>query len=536
MPNKMSLLILAAAICAPLGALQQPVKTHGGLVSGVAGKAPDITAFKGIPFAAPPVGALRWTAPKRPAPWTGVLKADKFSASCIQSIVEERKPWTHEFMTHGAISEDCLYLNVWTAAKSASEKRPVFVYIYGGGFNEGSAAVPVYDGGGLAGKGVVVVTLNYRVGILGFFNHPELSAESEHHASGNYGLLDQVAALQWVHDNIAAFGGDPNRVTIAGQSAGASSVHALTASPLAKGLFQRAIEESGSSVPGPGRGGAGQLANAERNGVRFAESKGAKNLADLRAMTWQQITAPANPAGGGPAVRFSLVVDGYFLPAAVEEIFSQGKQNDVSELTGLNANDLGVANNPSVTLSAFEEQAKTRYGDLADAYLKAYAVTSDAQIARTLTESSRDQSRVSMYLWATNRAKTAKTEAYTYYWNHTMPGPDAATYGAFHTSEVPYALNTLYMSDRPFAAVDHKIAEMMSSYWVNFAGKGDPNGKGLPRWPAVSQKPETTMQIGDDTNVIPVAGSRAKIEFWKQYFARLSTPQRSADAGRGAGR
>jgi len=542
MCNKMCLMILAAAICAPLGAIQQPAKTRGGLVSGVVGKKPGITAFKGIPFAAPPVGNQRWAAPKPPAAWTGVLKADKFSASCIQSVVDERKPWTHEFMTHGEISEDCLYLNVWTAAKSASEKRPVFVYIYGGGFNEGSAAVPVYDGEGLAIKGLVVVTLNYRVGILGFLTHPELSAESEHHASGNYGLLDQVAALQWVHDNIAAFGGDPNRVTIAGQSAGASSVHALTASPLGKGLFQRAIEESGSSVTGAGRGGAGQLANAEQNGVRFAESKGAKNLADLRAMTWQQITAPvqapANAAGrgGGTGVRFSLVVDGYFLPAPVDEIFSQGKQNDVPELTGLNANDLGVTSNPGATSSAFEEQAKTRYSDLAEAYLKAYAVTSDAQAAQTLTESSRDQSRVSMYLWATNRAKTAKTKAYTYYWNHTLPGPDAATYGAFHTSEVPYALNTLYMSDRPFTAADQKIADMMSSYWMNFAATGDPNGKGLPHWPAVSEKPETTMEVGDGTSAIPVAGAPAKIEFWKQYFARPRTPEGPPATGRGSSR
>ena len=161
----------------PLGSIRQPLKTRGGLVSGVAGKRPDITVFKGIPFAAPPVGNLRWAAPKPAAPWTGVLKADKFSASCIQSVVEERKPWTHEFMTHGEISEDCLYLNVWTAAKSASEKRPVFVYIYGGGFNEGSGAVPVYDGEGLASKGLVVVTFNYRVGILGFFTHPELTAD-----------------------------------------------------------------------------------------------------------------------------------------------------------------------------------------------------------------------------------------------------------------------------------------------------------------------------------------------------------------------
>jgi para-nitrobenzyl esterase len=528
MPKKIYIAaLLTAAASAPLCAIQQPVKMKGGRVSGIAAKKPGIIAFKGIPFAAPPVGNLRWAAPKPATPWSGVLKADKFSASCIQTIVQERKPWTYEFMAHNEIGEDCLYLNVWTPAKSASEKRPVFVYIYGGGFSEGSAAVPVYDGEGLASKGLVVVTFNYRVGILGFFNHPELSAESEHHSSGNYGLLDQVAALQWIHENIAAFGGDPNRVTIAGQSAGASSVHALTASPLAKGLFHRGIEESGSSMGSAGPINPSALANAEQNGVRFADAKGAKNLADLRAMSWQKIVepvaAPAGGRGGGAGPRFSLVVDGYFLPASVEEIFAQGKQNDVPELTGLNANDLGIASNANESLSAFQNQAKTRYGDFADAYLKAYAASSDAQAAEAITESSRAQSRVSMYLWVMNRAATAKTKAYTYYWNHTLPGPDAGTYKAFHTSEVPYALNTLYMSDRPFTDVDHRIADMMSSYWVNFATTGNPNGKGLPHWPAVSERPDTTMQLGDGTGAIPIAGSPAKIDFWKRYFARLGT-------------
>jgi para-nitrobenzyl esterase len=529
-------MLLAVATCAPLGAIQQPVKTKEGLVSGVAGKKKGITTFKGIPFAAPPVGNLRWAAPKPAASWTGVLKAEKFGASCIQNIAQERKPWTYEFMTHGEISEDCLSLNVWTPAASASEKRPVFVYIYGGGFNEGSGAVPVYDGEGLASKGLVVVTFNYRVGVLGFFTHPELHAESEHHAIGNYGLLDQVAALQWVHENIAAFGGDPNRVTIAGQSAGASSVHALTASPLAKGLIHRAIAESGSSV---NSGGGTALADAEQNGVRFASAKGAKNLAELRAMSWQKIVEPVQPpadapAGGrgGGSFRFGVVVDGYLLPASVDAIFAEGKQNDIPELTGLNANDLGVTSNSSMTANALQEQARTRYGDLADAYLKAYAVASDAQAAKVAAESSRDQSRVSMYLWAMNRAKTAKAKAFTYYWNHTLPGPDAATYQAFHTSEVPYALNTLYMSDRPFTDSDHKIAELMSSYWANFATAGDPNGKGLPHWPAVSEKPDITMQIGDGTSPIPIADSPAAIEFWIQYFARPRMPQAGGRTGR----
>src|SRR5580692_9216687 len=262
---------LLAAISAA-GAIQQPVKIEGGLVSGVPGTDPSMTAFKGIPFAAPPVGDLRWRAPQPVVPWQGVRRTDKFSASCIQNVVAERKPWTYEFMTHGDISEDCLYLNVWTAAKSAAEQRPMFVYLYGGGFSEGSGAVPVYDGEGLARKGLVVVTINYRTGVLGFLAHPELTSESDHRASGNYGLLDQLAALQWVHDNIARFGGDPTRVTVAGQSAGGMSVHDLTASPLAKGLFQRAIVESGgSNIDRTGPGTARTLAQAEDDGRKFAE-------------------------------------------------------------------------------------------------------------------------------------------------------------------------------------------------------------------------------------------------------------------------
>jgi para-nitrobenzyl esterase len=539
MRSRLWALVLAAAVCAPLGAITQPVKTRGGQVSGTPGKSPSITAFKGIPFAAPPVGNLRWAAPQPAAPWKGVLKAEKFGASCIQNIVDEMKPWTYEFMTHNEISEDCLYLNVWTPAKSAGAKLPVFVYIYGGAFNSGSGQVPLYDGEGLASKGMVVVVPNYRVGIWGFFTHPELTKESGHNASGDWGLLDQVAALQWVRDNIAAFGGDPNRVTIAGQSAGATSVHALTASPLAKGLFGRAIPQSGSSVTGVGLMGAGQLAASEQNGVHLQESKGAKSLADLRAMSVQQILAPAPaPAGGAAGGRgggrggFSMVVDGYFLPEPVDQIFAEGKQNDVVTLTGLTADDAGIAANANATADSFERQARTRYGDLADLYLKAYPVVTDAQAVAATVESSRDQARVSMYLWAMNRAKTAKTKAFTYYWNHAMPGPDAARYGAFHSSEIAYVLNTLYASNRPFTDADRKIADMVSSYWANFAATGDPNGKGLPRWPALSEKPDTTMQIGDNPGPIPIAASAAKIEFWKQYFAQPRPAQ--GRGGRGA--
>ncbi len=508
------------AVSSLAAAVSRPVKIDGGLVSGIADKNPSIVVFKGIPFAAPPVGDLRWRAPKPVVPWRGVRRADKFSASCIQNVVEERKPWTHEFMTHGDISEDCLYLNVWTGARSPAERRPVYVYLYGGGFSEGSAAVPVYDGVGLAKKGLVVVTINYRVGVLGFLAFPELTRESDHRASGNYGLLDQIAALEWVHDNITGFGGDPNRVTIAGQSAGGMSVHDLTASPLAKGLFQRAtVESGGSNIDKAGLSlSARGLAEAEADGMKFAESKGAKSLKDLRAMSWQELTK-AGPAGPvAPGLRFAPIVDGYSLPAPVREIFAQGKQNDVVTLTGANKDELGgFGPQRPMTAESFRKLAQQRFGADAEEFLKLYPAATDEEAKLARSQSVRDQALVSMYLWARERSKTAKTKVYEYLWDHAIPGPDAQRFGAFHSSEVPYVMNTLYMSDRPFTDADRRIADMMSSYWAHFAATGDPNGTGLPHWPTIGEKPEI-MEVGDKTAPISAAGSAAKFRFFEKYL------------------
>ncbi len=506
-------------------AIKKPIKVEGGLVSGAPGRDAAILVFKGIPFAAPPIGSLRWREPQPVVAWRGVRHADKFSASCIQNIASERKPWTYEFMTHGDISEDCLYLNVWTAAASASERRPVFVYIYGGGFREGSAAVPVYDGEGLAKKGLVVVTINYRVGVLGFLAHPQLAAESAHHVSGNYGMLDQLAALHWVQKNIERFGGDPNRVTIAGQSAGGMSVHNLTAFPMANGLFQRAIVESGGSSVGAGgmRLGPSNMADAEKQGETFAKAKGAKSLAELRAMSWEKLQEPlpGDTPDAWPRLFFAPVPDGYFLPAAFNEVIAQGKQNDVVTLTGANKDELGGIGGPGAPMTAelFAKQARERYGSAAGEFLKLYPAGTDDEAKISQSQSNRDQALVSMYLWARVRAKTGKTAVYEYLWDHALPGPDAERFGAFHTSEVPYVLNTLSMSDRPFTAADRKIADMMSSYWANFAAAGDPNGSGLPAWPAISDEPKI-MEVGDKTEPISVAGSKAKFEFFKTYLLK----------------
>lgn len=508
-------------------AIKGPVQTESGQVSGVPGSDPSITAFKGIPFAAPPVGELRWRLPQPPRSWQGVRASASFGASCIQEIVSERKPWTYEFMTHGDISEDCLSVNVWTPARSSSERLPVFFYIYGGAFSSGSGAVPLYDGEGLSKKGLVVVTANYRVGVLGFLAHPELSRENSPRVSGNYGLHDQIAALRWVQKNIRNFGGDPNRVTIAGQSAGGMSVHSLVASPLAKGLFHRAIVQSGGSSVGGGTLSLGGLvlADAEANGVKFAESKGAHSLAELRAMTWQKLTesAPAGTTRGSesPMMRFSPIVDGYLLPAPVREIVTKGKQNDVPILTGVNAGELGGLMTPQgpTTAEAFVKRARQQYGPLADEFLKLYPAGTDQEATVSQIHSTRDQALASLYLWAKERAKTSKTKAYTYFWDHALPGPAAAQFGAFHSSEIPYVLNTLYMSDRPFAEEDRKIAGMMSSYWANFAATGDPNGKGLPRWNAAGNNPEV-MEVGDKTEPIPVAGNGEKFAFFEKFLTK----------------
>jgi len=520
-------LVLAFATMTTLplaGALTGPVAVTGGQVAGVPARDPSVTVFKGIPFAAPPVADLRWRDPQPVPAWKGVKKADQFGNSCIQTVVRERKPWTYEFMTHNSVSEDCLYLNVWTAASGPAEGRPVYVFIYGGGNNEGSTAVPVYDGETLARKGIVVVTVNFRLGLFGFFTHPELTQETSYRASGNYGILDLVAALKWVHDNIAAFGGDPARVTVGGQSAGAGNTHVLTASPLAKGLFRGAIAESGSGITG---GTNRKLVEQEQMGVKFATAKGASNLRALRAMSWQQLQAPMPSSGGEPFAsnyRFAPVIDGYVLPSAIREVFAQKKQNDVPTLTGSNKDESGASPHPDVTLEQFRKLAAARYEEAAEEFLQLYPAKTDEEAAMAQNNAARDASRVSTYLWALERDKTAGTRVFTYFWDHALPGPDADKYGAFHTSEVPYVLGALTMSDRPFTADDRHIADTMSSFWANFIAKGDPNGEGLARWPAVGERPGLTMELGDKTAAIPVAGSDLKLKFWEKYYSRPHPP------------
>ena len=509
--------ILALAALPLSAAITQPVQVEGGLVSGVPGSDQSIMTYKSIPFAAPPVGSLRWRAPQPVIPWKGLHATDKYPPSCIQEMPSSNPPWTYEFMPHNEIGEDCLYLNVFTPA-SASDKRPVFVYIYGGGFRQGGTAVPIYDGEGLAKKGLVVVTINYRVGLFGFLAHPELSSESGHQASGNYALLDQIAALKWIQHNIAHFGGDPGNVTIAGQSAGGAAVHDLTASPLARGLFQRAIVQSGgSTISRGGMGGLQSLAGAEKEGEKFAESKGAHSLAELRAISWQELLKPNADAQSNP--RFAPIADGYVLPAPFMAVIAEGKQNDVVTLTGSALGELGGISGPQkpLTLSEFQARAHQRFGDAAEEFLKFYPATTDQEAQAAQKQSTVDQALVAQYLWARVRSKTAKTKVYEYLWDHTLPGPDSAKYGAFHSSDLLYTLNNLNTSDRPFTSEDQRIATMMSSYWANFITTGDPNGKGLPLWPAVDEKPQV-MELGDKTALIPLADNPAKVQFFEKFL------------------
>ncbi len=466
-----------------------PVKVEQGLLQGTLHD--GVMVYEGVPYAAPPVGELRWHAPQPPAHWKGERKADKFSPNPEQVMVKEYGPWTQEYQPQGAVSEDCLYLNIWTAAKSSNEKRPVVMYIPGGAFTGGSGNCPVYNGENLAKKGLVVVTINYRVGVFGFLALPSLTKESKHHSSGNYGLLDQLAALKWIHKNIKAFGGDPDRVTIMGQSAGALSVNYLTASPLAKGLFIRAIAESGTDF----RSGLEENLNtAEQYGVKFEKAMGASSLAELRAMSAGELVDSTNNK-----YHFLPIVDGWFLPNKVNDIFKAGKQNDVATITGWVANEGSFMNNYSkIPAEEFRKQVKQQAGELADQILKLYPAYTQAEASESQKKLARDVSLVSLYLWGVNREKTARTKLYTYLFTHQQPGATRERYLTFHSSELPYVFDNLKMSPRPWTSEDNQIEKIMSDYWTSFIKTGNPNRKGLPEWNSFHITPPETMELGDE--------------------------------------
>lgn len=479
------------------------VKVDGGLISGTTNAGGDVHIFKGIPFAAPPVGNLRWKAPQPVAAWQGIKKCDAFGPSPMQASPVPFGPWSAEYLIpKEPISEDCLYLNVWTAATAPKEKRPVIVWIYGGGFASGGTGCAIYDGEAMAKKGIVFVSVNYRVGIFGFFSHPELSKEAPYGSSGNYGLLDQVEGLKWVQKNIAAFGGDPNNVTIAGQSAGSMSVNCLVASPLCKGLFKHAIAESGASfVTSPIRGTA-TLKMAEEDGIKLGAS-----IADLRKMSAEDLSKKQ------PGFRFPIV-DGYVLPQSISQIFAAGKQNDVDLLTGWNEDD-GVIFGKPPTAEEYKKQAEKQYGADAAQYLQYYPAGSDEEAAASQGKVSRDMIfGVQNYTWANVQANGSKHKVYLYYFTRRLPATgEYVKYGAFHTGEVAYAYDNLDFVKRcPWEPVDHELAKTMSSYWANFAKTGNPNGSGLPEWPTYNTSNTPAQILGEKVESKPLPGKNG-LEF-----------------------
>ena len=488
-----------------LAAAPDRVKTANGTIEGLGTLANGVRAFKGIPFGQPPVGDLRWKAPQPVRNWTGVREAKQFGPRCMQLPVFGDM----NFRSNG-MGEDCLYLNVWTPAKSANDRLPVLVYFFGGGFIAGDGSEPRYDGESMAAKGIVALTVNYRLGIFGFMAHPELTKEAPYKASGNYALLDQHAALQWVKQNIAAFGGDPRRVTIAGESAGSLAVSAQMVSPLSRDLIAGAIGESGSVLgtlpPIP-------LAQAEEQGAKFAASQNASTPAALRAIPAQQLLDAAGKPG---SPRFPLTIDGYFFPEPPLAMMAAGKQARVPLLAGWNSEESGpraILQSDTPTKENFEKNVRRLYPNDADAVLKEYAPATDADVLQAATDLAGDRFiGYSTWKWIDEAAKSGGKPVYRYYYakprpkmtaamGNATPGlaggvirnsgstpPPPPARGAVHSAEIEYAMGNLKTNPvYEWTPDDDKVSTAMQEYFANFVKTGNPNGKSLVKWPAVNE-------------------------------------------------
>ena len=510
----MKSIVSLIALCSVLFLSAQqpaPVKIQDGQLQGTFED--GLTIYKGIPFAQPPVGDLRWKAPQPVAKWQGIKQADKFGPSPMQG---GNPP--------AGKSEDCLYLNVWSPAKSSKDKIPVLVWIYGGGFAGGSTAEPGYSGEKLAKKGVVLVSIAYRVGVLGFLAHPELSAENPKHASGNYGLLDMIAGLKWIQKNIAAFGGDPNKVTIFGESAGGIAVSMLCASPLAKGLFQGAISESGGSF-GPPRlttfpgENLKLLPDAEAAGMAYAKSAGVSSLADLR-----KIEADKLPGGRGWPI-----IDGWVIPDDQYKLYESKKYNDVPILVGYNS-DEGASFSPPKTPEDYINGAKTRYGKFADDLIKAYPVGTT-----TVPKTARDLARDAAFgwhtwAWARLQAKTGKSKVFYYYFDQHPDFPRDSSrfgYGSPHGQEVAFVFQHVNPKSQYASTTDQQISEAMATYWTNFAKYGHPDGNGAPEWPAFSDANPVVMYFSQSVHTGPVPSAES-LKVLDEYFKWRRTPEGAA--------
>jgi len=509
--------ILAVGACA-----DDRVKTAHGVVEGTM-VTEGVRAFRGIPFAAPPVGDLRWQPPQPVKPWEGVRRAERFGPRAMQRPIFGDM----NFRSDG-ISEDCLYLNVWTPAGAGGHRLPVLVYFFGGGFMAGDGSEPRYDGASMASKGVVAVTVNYRLNVFGFLAHPELTKESPHHASGNYGLLDQNAALRWVRQNIAAFGGDPAKITIAGESAGSIAVCAQMASPLSKDLIAGAIGESGSPM---GTLTPVALAEAEQVGVRFANKLRVKSLAELRKIQAKQLLEATAEAGFG---RFPLTIDGYFFPKNPVDTFTAGEQARVPLLVGWNSeesNYRAILGREKPTRENLTRAVQKLYGDRAAEVLKVYEAPSDAEVEQVATDLAGDRFiGFSTWKWADLQGKIGGKPVYRYLYTRPRPvmrtemgdavpglaggvlkGAEAqanrqpASRGAVHSAEIEYALGNLATNVvYAWTPDDSKVSGIMEGYFANFVKTGNPNGTGLPTWPAANQAESVpVMHIDVDTHLEP---------------------------------
>ncbi len=496
MRSMIAALCAATALSGAVGAHAAPVSTALGQVDGVT--VDGVTSYEAIPFAAPPVGPLRWRPPAPAAPWTGVRSATQFAPACMQASTANALLGIPAL----PVSEDCLYLNVWTPPHKAGERLPVLVWIYGGGFTSGATAIPTYSGESLARKGVVVVSIAYRLGAFGFLAHPVLSAESGGHGSGDYGLLDQIAGLQWIKQNIAAFGGDPSRVAIFGESAGGIAVSMLAASPRAKGLFQRAISESGGSFAPSRQANEGgenvpTLAAAEAKGSAFLASMGATTLDQARALPAEAIEKAAGPALGG----FWPTADGDVIPGDQYLQYQAGKYNDTPVLIGTNA-DEGALFIRAITASAYLANVHALYGAYADRILAAYPGGSDAQALRSSRDLMRDTAFAwQTWAWARLQSRSGKGKVYVYYFNHRPHYPDLPSFqdwGASHGSEIAYVFG--HLDPKTATPEDRAISDALQTYWANFARSGDPNGAGAPVWPAFTEANAAAMHFDNQPN------------------------------------
>ncbi|MDQ8185169.1 carboxylesterase family protein [Pelagicoccus sp. SDUM812002] len=491
-----------------------PVKTEYGLVQGV--NENDLTVYRGVPFAAPPVGDLRWKAPQPAASWEGVRQATDFAPDPMQGDGQ------------GNVSEDCLYLNIWSPAKSSDEQLPVLVWIYGGGFAFGSTSTPVHNGEHLARKGVILVSVNYRVGSLGFLAHPELSAESDNGVSGNYGLLDQIAGLEWIQNNITAFGGDPDKVTIFGESAGGISVSMLCASPQAKGLFRAAISQSGGSF-GPSRPttypgeNMRTLAMAEQSGITYAEKAGVSSIEALR-----DVPAKELPGGWGSGSSWPIV-DGFVVPDDQYKLYEKGDYNHVDVLVGYNS-DEGLSFSREGSVDEWTANVETRYGPFAEELITAYPPVGD-RVSKTARDLMRDAAfGWQTWAWANLQAKTSDSKVFYYYFDQHADHPadsDAADHGMPHGVDVPYVFQTLASDDANLSEADHELSDIVSTYWTNFAKHGDPNGPGVPEWPEYTLQNRQLMYFDDEAFIGPVP-SAASLEVLDDYFEWRRTSEGKA--------